>query len=84
MNSTVKTILIWALIILAAVGLYNFVESKNSAATHKFNLTELLSKVKAEPTEVAGVTIEGTRVTGKLTNGVGRSVPFLTTRSCPV
>ena len=67
MNSTVKTILIWVLILVAAVGLYNFVEHGGSSASASLDLTEFLAKVDAG--EVAEVTINGSTVAGKLRTG---------------
>jgi cell division protease FtsH len=60
---------IWVLILVAAVGLYNFVEGHNKEKEGVLTLNEFLNKVKATPTEVADVTINGSSITGKLTNG---------------
>ena len=61
--------MIWVLILVAAVGLYNFVEGHNKEKEGVLTLNEFLNKVKATPTEVADVTINGSSITGKLTNG---------------
>jgi cell division protease FtsH len=63
LNSTVKTILIWVLILVAALGLWNFVEKKSSAAP-TLTLTDLLTKVRND--EVSEVTINGANLIGKL------------------
>lgn len=54
MNATVKTILIWLLILVAAVTLYNIVE-KNKSLVPTLALTELLEK--ADRNEIDKVTI---------------------------
>ena len=69
MNTTVKTILIWVLILVAAVGLYSFVEGHNKRADGILTLSEFLNKVKARPTEIAEVTVNGSNIVGKLTSG---------------
>lgn len=69
MNTTVKTILIWVLILVAAVGFYSFVEGQNKRADGTLTLNELLNKANAIPTEIAEVTINGSNITGKLTSG---------------
>ena len=63
MNSTVKTILVWVLILVAAVGLYNFVENSSPHA-QSLTLTELLNHV--ERGDVADVVIDGSSLTGHL------------------
>jgi len=63
MNSTVKTILIWVLILVAAVGLYNFVE-KGTASRTQLTLTEFMAKLEAD--EVLDVTINGSNLRGHL------------------
>lgn len=69
MNTTVKTILIWILILVAAVGLYSFVEGHNERANGTLTLNEFLNKVHASPAEIAEVTINGSDITGRLTSG---------------
>jgi cell division protease FtsH len=64
MNSTVKTILIWLLILAAAVGLYQIVERGGAGRQTTLSLTEFLSKVEAGG--VSAVTIQGSNVTGRL------------------
>ena len=66
MNSTVKTILIWVLILVAAVGLYNFVEHSSSPGL-MLNLTDFLNKVEAG--QVAEVKINRSNLMGKYTAG---------------
>jgi hypothetical protein len=63
MNQTVKTILVWMLILVAAVGLWNFVEHGRSAPP-ELSLTEFLSRV--DNGDVAEVKVDGSSVTGKL------------------
>ena len=63
MNSTVKTILLWVLILAVAVGLYELVERGTSNVT-TLTLTEFLTKVRAGG--VSQVTIMGPNLTGKL------------------
>ena len=64
MNSTVKTILIWILILGAAVALYNVVERGTGGSTTPLPLTEFIQKLDAD--EVADVTINGSNVRGHL------------------
>ena len=64
MNSTVKTILIWVLILVAAVGLYSFVEH-NSSPGAMLTLTDFLNKVEAG--QVEKVEINGSNLKGKYT-----------------
>ena len=64
MNSTVKTIAVWVLILVAALGLYNLVESKGAGARPPLDLTQFLQKVASG--EVVDVQIDGTKVTGHL------------------
>ena len=64
MNSTVKTILIWILILVAAVGLYNLVERGTYKRPAMLTMTEFVNKVDAG--EVRDVTIQGTNITGHL------------------
>jgi cell division protease FtsH len=68
MNPTVKTILVWILILVAAVGLWNFVEHGRSGAP-ELSLTEFLSSV--DKGEVAEVRVDGSSVTGKLRQNGG-------------
>jgi cell division protease FtsH len=63
MNTTVKTILIWVLILVAAVGLYNFVEGQTPRA-QVLTLTEFLNHV--DRGEVSDVVINGSNLTGHL------------------
>jgi cell division protease FtsH len=65
LNSTVKTIVIWVLIIVAALGLYQFVEL-NEVKPKELSLTEFLSEVADG--KVATVTITGSRVEGEFTS----------------
>ena len=66
MNSTVRTILLWVLILVAAVGLWNFVEHKSEPIT-RFSLTDVLNGI--ETGRIAEVTIAGSQLTGKLVQG---------------
>jgi ATP-dependent Zn protease len=63
MNATVKAILIWTLILVTAVALWNIVEKQKQSAT-ALSLTEFLEAVDSK--RVAEVTIEGSRLTGRL------------------
>ena len=65
MNSTAKTILIWVLILVIAVGLYNFVERSSVNSPQVLNFTDLLNRV--ERGEVAAITIKGSDLRGRLT-----------------
>ena len=65
MNPTVKTILMWVLFLVAAVGLWNFLERKDPART--LNFTELVEQVKAG--NVSEVRIAGSTLTGTLRGG---------------
>ena len=58
MNKTVKAILIWVLILVAAVAVYSFLEHR-PIDTSMLNLTESLNRVDAG--QVAQVTIDGLR-----------------------
>lgn len=71
-STAVKTILIWVLIIVVAMGLYTFVD--RGPIRKELNLTEFLNKVKGG--EVSEVTINGSKLTGKL--AAGRE-PFVST-----
>ena len=71
MNSTVKEILLWVLILVAAVGLYNFVEHSSSPGA-MLSLTDFLNKVEAG--QVAEVEINGSNLMGKYTAG-GSNIP---------
>mgnify|MGYP003575864204 CR=1 FL=1 len=66
MNPTVKTILSWVLIVVAAVGLYSFVEH-NSSPVVMLSLTDFLNKVEAG--QVAEVAINGSNLRGRYTSG---------------
>lgn len=65
MNSTVKVILIWVLILVAAVGLYNFFAHRNTSSKTSLNLTELLNKV--DQGEVTSVVVSGSNLTTEYT-----------------
>jgi len=71
LNSTVKTILIWVLILVAAVGLYSFVEHSSSPGA-MLTLTDFLTKVEAG--QVAKVEINGSNLKGKYTAGGSNEV----------
>lgn len=64
MNSTVKTILIWVLILVAAVVLYELVERGSVRTTTLLTLTDFMNKVDAQ--EVHDVTIRGANLIGHL------------------
>jgi ATP-dependent Zn protease len=64
MNSTAKTILIWVLILVVAVALYNFVERGTAQSPTLLTLTELMEKVDGN--EVKDVTISGSNLVGHL------------------
>jgi cell division protease FtsH len=64
MNSTVKTILTWVLILVAAIGLYQFVERGYTGGETILTVTQFLNKVEAG--EVRDATINGSNVTGHL------------------
>ena len=75
MNSTIKTILSWVLILVAAVGLYSFVEH-NSSPGVMLTLTDFLNKVEAG--QVAEVAINGSNLRGRYTAG-GSNAEFRST-----
>ena len=75
LNSTVKTILIWVLILVAAVGLYSFVEHSGNPG-EMLTLTDFLNKVEAG--EVAEVEINGSNLKGEYTAG-GTNAEFRST-----
>jgi ATP-dependent Zn protease len=64
MNNTAKTIVIWVLIVVAAIGLYNMVEVRGGPQQKSLNFTEFLNKVKAG--EVSEVTIHDSKLIGRL------------------
>lgn len=66
MNSTVKAILTWALILVAAIGLWNLVEKK-SGTVPIFSLSDFMDKVAND--SVAEVTVLGSNVRGRLRGG---------------
>lgn len=63
MTSTTKTVGIWVLILVVAVGLYNFVE-RSGPPVRVLNFTDLLTSV--ERGAVSEVVITGSTVEGKL------------------
>jgi len=63
MNQTVKTILVWVLILSVALGLWNLVEKKSSS-TPIISLTDFMDKVTNG--SVAEVTINGPTIRGRL------------------
>jgi cell division protease FtsH len=65
LNSTVKTILIWVLILVAAVGLYNLVENRGNSGKSSLLFNEFLAKV--DEGQVGDVRINGSNVEGHLT-----------------
>jgi len=74
MNSTVKTILIWFLILVAAVAVYSFVERAGESRTQRMDLTDFLAKV--DQGQVAEVEITGSQLKGRL---VANDEPFTST-----
>ena len=76
MNSTIKTILSWVLILVAAVGLYNFVEH-NSSPGAMLTLTDFLNKVEAG--QVEKVEINGSNLKGKYIAGGSNEAEFRST-----
>ena len=66
MNQTARTSLLWVVILVIAVGLWNFVEHKSEPST-RFTLTDLLTGI--ETGRIAEVTINGSQLTGKLVQG---------------
>src|SRR5688572_9089657 len=65
--TTIKTILTWVLILVAAVGLYNFIERGSASSTRNLNLTDFLNKV--DRGEVTEVVVSGSNLRGYLSNG---------------
>ena len=74
MNSTVKVILVWFLILVAAVAVYSFVERAGESRTQRLDLTDFLAKV--DQGQVAEVEITGSQLKGRL---VGNDEPFTST-----
>ena len=67
MNSTVKTVVFWLVIVLSGVLLWQVVKSANSGAKERdFTFSEFLSNV--DQNNVTEVTITGQEVHGKLKN----------------
>jgi cell division protease FtsH len=69
MNSTVKTILVWVLILVTAVVLYTMVERGTAKPRAQLNFTEFLQRVDSG--EVHDVTIRGSLLTGHLKSNPG-------------
>jgi ATP-dependent Zn protease len=65
MNPTVKTILIWVIVLFVAVGLWNIVERRPSI--RNLSLTDFLTTVQRG--EVRAVTISGSSLMGRLNSG---------------
>jgi hypothetical protein len=66
MHSTVKTIAVWVLILVAAIGLYQFVELHQGGEQGRtLSLTDFLDRVQRG--EVADVVIQGATLMGHLT-----------------
>jgi len=74
MNSTVKVILVWFLILVAAVAVYSFVERAGESRTQRMDLTDFLAKV--DQGQVAEVEIAGSQLKGRL---VVNDEPFTST-----
>jgi ATP-dependent Zn protease len=72
MNPTVKTILIWVLILVAAVSLYTFIE-RSQQSTRVLSLDELIARL--DRGDVTAVTVNGSNLQGVLSN----EEPFETT-----
>jgi ATP-dependent Zn protease len=66
MNQTARTVLIWVLILVIAVGLWNLVEHKSAPAT-PFSLTDVLNGI--DTGTIAEVRIAGSQLTGRLVRG---------------
>ena len=67
MNSTVKTIVFWLVIVLAGVLLWQVVRGANSGAKEReINYSEFMSQV--DQNNVTEVTVVGNDVRGKLKN----------------
>jgi cell division protease FtsH len=66
MNSVVRPILFWALILIVGIGVYSFVEQRQETV-RLLNLTDLLERAKRG--EIAEVKITGSHVTGRLVQG---------------
>ncbi|HMG36193.1 MAG TPA: ATP-dependent zinc metalloprotease FtsH [Blastocatellia bacterium] len=70
MNSTVRQIVFWVLIIGGAFLLYQVFQGRSSAKEIQLSYNELFDKVSAKPTLVKSATIEeGRGIKGELTNG---------------
>jgi hypothetical protein len=72
LNSTVKTILIWILILGAAVALYNFVEKGTGGSPTKLTLTDFMNKLEKD--EVKDVTINGSNLKGSPEGKASRGI----------
>lgn len=69
MNTSVKTLIFWAVILVSAILLWQFVKNGNTQAQHtpEISYSEFLSQVNAE--NVAKVTIARSRATGNYGRG---------------
>ena len=70
MNSTVKTILFWTVLLITAVLLYQIVQPNQSGREPDFTFTRFMQEV--EGGNVKDVTITGLNVTGELSSGSER------------
>jgi cell division protease FtsH len=69
-NSTVRQIVIWVLIIGGAFLLYQVFQGRNSAKEEKLGYTELFDKINAKPPLIKSAIIEQNRgIKGELTTG---------------
>lgn len=67
MRSTIKTILKWMLILVAAIGLYNMVENRGNSGRVRLDLTAFLTRV--DNGGIRDVSVTGNLVSGHLVDG---------------
>ena len=66
MNSTVKTLILWMVIFVVVILLWNTIQAGN-VGRHELNFTEFSEEVSAG--RISEVTISGQKVTGKFRGG---------------
>ena len=87
MNSTFKTMVFWAVIVISAILLWQVVRSNNPAITRNPEISYSAFISKAQSGEITSVTITGTRIQGEYREGKGafqltgpsNPAPFLAT-----
>jgi len=69
MNSTLKTVVFWLVIVLAAFSLWQVVHAPGNARTPEITYSTFITKAQAG--EIASVSISGSEIQGAYRNGAG-------------